>query len=157
MGIPQRIIKPLDSSGIAPAAEQTDPSQSNADRCDQKLLKPMPEYANSEFRELAAIITRDIFLQNPNVKWTDIAGLSSSKRLIKGHCVSNQVSQWSVKWRGDSEKLVRVLFELARYHAPSTIFLDELEMDGLAKGNEHVFLLGASNLPWDLDVPCSAD
>jgi SpoVK/Ycf46/Vps4 family AAA+-type ATPase len=76
---------------------------------------------------------------------------------------------------GNSEKNVKELFEIARASAPCVLFLDELdaigqkrtltrnsgmrttvnqlltELDGIGSDNEGVYVLGATNHPWDVD------
>lgn len=77
---------------------------------------------------------------------------------------------------GQSERNIHEMFEVARRNRPCVIFLDEVdaigqkrsqmrnsaargavnqllsEMDGVANNNEGVFVLGATNHPWDVDV-----
>eukprot|EP00297_Palpitomonas_bilix_P005985 CAMPEP_0113888584 /NCGR_PEP_ID=MMETSP0780_2-20120614/12949_1 /TAXON_ID=652834 /ORGANISM="Palpitomonas bilix" /LENGTH=434 /DNA_ID=CAMNT_0000877441 /DNA_START=52 /DNA_END=1356 /DNA_ORIENTATION=+ /assembly_acc=CAM_ASM_000599 len=79
------------------------------------------------------------------------------------------------KWLGESEKQVRTMFEMAREQKPSIVFIDEIDslasarsdnesessrrikteflvqMDGVGQGLDGVLILGATNLPWNID------
>uniref|UniRef100_A0A8D0KZQ3 Katanin p60 ATPase-containing subunit A-like 2 n=1 Tax=Strix occidentalis caurina TaxID=311401 RepID=A0A8D0KZQ3_STROC len=172
-GMIQDAVK-VSSNGIALKSLNCDPDPS------ERLLKPLSAFIGmtGEMRELATVVSKDIYLHNPNMKWDDIIGLDAAKRLVKeavvypirlftgtgktllAKAVATEcnttffnISVFTIvsKWRGDSEKLVWVLFELAWYHAPSIIFLDELvsvmSQRGTVSGGEHEGT--ASNL--DLD------
>lgn len=224
-------VKSLLHNAIQQATREYIPTEDCiAQNPEEKLLKPLGQFneISAEYRSLAATISKEIYLENPNVNFKDIIGLDQAKKFVRESIVypikypqlfqgSKLLAPWKglllygppgngktmlakavatecnttffnisassivSKWRGDSEKLVRVLFELARHHAPSTIFIDEIDsimstrdssdhegskrmktelliqMDGLnassnnKNSNGNVFVLAASNLPWSLD------
>ncbi|NXX43915.1 KATL2 protein, partial [Tricholaema leucomelas] len=77
-GMIQDAVK-VSSNGIALSSLNCDPDPS------ERLLKPLSAFVDmtGEMKELAMVISKDIYLHNPNVKWDDIIGLDAAKRLVK--------------------------------------------------------------------------
>ena len=77
---------------------------------------------------------------------------------------------------GESEKMIEILFELAKEYSPSLVVMEEVDsigrkrstkendaewrlkveflkqLDGVANCDEDVAFLGTTNLPWELDI-----
>ena len=204
--------------------------EDNSNSTSQSSRKSSPKRKHKSFSSLGyethlvECLEKDILQRNPDVKWTDVAGLNEAKLILQEAVVlpiiipeffkgirrpwkgvlmvgppgtgktmiakavatecgttffNVSFSTLISKYRGDSEKLVRLLFEMARFHAPSTIFIDEIDalcsarnmdneheasrrfkaelliqMDGLnASTNDDkvIMVLAATNHPWAID------
>ncbi|GAB5371764.1 hypothetical protein AAMO2058_001607900 [Amorphochlora amoebiformis] len=177
---------------------------------------------DDESRALMRTIENVVVTEKPNVRWSDVAGLETAKKLLQEAVIlpvkfpnlfTGKLKPWKgillfgppgtgkshlaravateadstfmscssssllSKFQGESEKLVKNLFLVARKKGPSIIFIDEVDslvsarsdgeneasrriktefmvqMDGV--GGKHkdgrVLVLGATNVPWELD------
>jgi len=175
-----------------------------------------------EKKKMQSKLSDAIVVEKPNIKWSDVAGLTAAKEALKEAVIlpikfphlftgnrkpwkgillfgppgtgksylakavateANNSTFFSVsssdlvsKWLGESEKLVKNLFEMAREHKPSIIFIDEVDslcgsrsdnesesarrikteflvqMQGVGNDTEGILVLGATNIPWALDA-----
>lgn len=176
---------------------------------------------DDEEDELMNSIKSVVLTEKPNVKWSDVAGLETAKKLLqeavilpvkhpnlfvgklkpwrgillfgppgtgKSHLaravateadstfMSCSSSSLLSKYLGESAKLIKNLFAVARKKSPSIIFIDEVDslasarsdgenessrriktefmvqMDGVGTGDQsRLLVLGATNVPWELD------
>uniref|UniRef100_A0AAQ5BI89 vesicle-fusing ATPase n=1 Tax=Homo sapiens TaxID=9606 RepID=A0AAQ5BI89_HUMAN len=135
---------------------------------------------NPEKKKLQEQLMGAVVMEKPNIRWNDVAGLEGAKEALKEAVIlpikfPHLFTDLMSKWLGESEKLVKNLFELARQHKPSIIFIDEVDslcgsrneneseaarrikteflvqMQGVGNNNDGTLVLGATNIPWVLD------
>ena len=144
------------------------------DRLDVAFLAPM---RNPELRRLYGKSLRGgLLLYGPPG-----CGKTFLARAVAGemgaHFIVAGISEILDMWLGQSERNLHELFMQARRNAPCVLFLDELdalgqkrsqlrgsaaagrivnqlltELDSVGSDNEGLFVLGATNQPWDVDA-----
>jgi SpoVK/Ycf46/Vps4 family AAA+-type ATPase len=93
---------------------------------------------------------------------------------MKARFYSIQIHEIISKYAGEGEKMLHEIFEVARNNKPAVLFLDEIdavgmsrektsgvlrtlvnqfltELDGIESNNDGVLIIGATNLPWEVD------
>ena len=164
VGVGGSSVDAINPASVAVAGKGGRGGGDAADRFEERVLKPPPQFAGDpEMRALAAVISREIYQESPNVRFDDIVQLDEAKRLLaeavqlplqypslftgllrpwKGillhgppgtgktllakavatecHTTFFNISASTLvsKWRGDSEKLVRALFEVRGQRSP---------------------------------------
>ncbi|XP_033363293.1 katanin p60 ATPase-containing subunit A-like 2 [Bombus vosnesenskii] len=169
--------------------------QSKILKCIEKLYSDNPELQGLEECKTAvkeAVVyplKYPIFFDGPFFPWKGIllygppgTGKTKLAKAVatKCHCTFFNITASSLvsKWRGDSEKYIRVLFELAYSHSPTIIFIGEIDWIATNKGdcilsepakrfrsellsrldelvsneNSNVVLLATTNSPWGIDA-----
>ncbi len=163
----------VDAPGAARLAD-VGGMQEVKDRLEAAFLAPL---RNPELRKLYGKSLRGglLLYGPPGCGKTFIARAVAGE--LGASFLSVSVSDVLDMWIGNSERNMHEVFQVARRQAPCVVFLDELdalgakrsrthhsgmrntvnqlltELDGIDPGaNEGVFVLAATNVPWDVDI-----
>ncbi|KAF4344719.1 vacuolar sorting-associated 4 [Fusarium beomiforme] len=142
--------------------------------------KGKPQAEDDDNKKLRNALSGAILQERPNVRWEDIAGLEGAKETLKEAVVlpikfPSLFQGKRQAWKGIL-LLVKALFSMARENKPSVIFIDEIDalcgprgegeseasrrikteilvqMDGVGNDSKGILVLGATNIPWQLDA-----